>query len=303
MNGLFSRKKDVNKLFEKALKFYQANEFEKAYAIWEETAELGNIVAQFNCGLMCYKGQGVRKDLAKAVAFWEKAAAQGHETAEKMLPELKMKKEFGDAKLLYHSGQYEKALPGFLSLAERGYAEALRYCAFLYKEGRGTEKDAGKALAYYLRAAETGDEDALFACGEHYEAGIVCEKDLDKALSYYAKAAEKDQVPAMIRLGKYYYAQKEYEKSYQYFKSAVGADEEADFMEAKMRFYGLGTQCDKEEAVPFLKWIAEERSNAEAMFILSRYWAEKGDIKLCREWLRLATEEGCEEAVSEYEKI
>jgi len=39
------------------------------------------------------------------------------------------------------------------------------------------------------------------------------------------------------------------------------------------------------------------------MFILSRYWAEKGDIKLCREWLRLATEEGCEEAVSEYEKI
>ena len=42
--GLFSRKKDINKIFEKAAKHYEAKNFEKAYALYEEAAELVNII-------------------------------------------------------------------------------------------------------------------------------------------------------------------------------------------------------------------------------------------------------------------
>lgn len=295
--GLFSRKKDPNQLFEKGMGLYKAKKYEKALEAWIEAGNLGDKAAQFNCGVIYLKGQGVRTDYDKAIMWWEKAAAQGHAGAINNLPELRLQKEVSDAKILYRRKEYEKALPQLVSLAERGSRDVLTFCAYMYKEGLGTQKDDAKALGYYLRAAEFGNEDAMFACGEYYENGGPCEKNMEKALQYYRDAAKADSVPAMMRLGKYYYALRRYDESYPYFKKAVDADNEAEFMEAKMRYYGFGTESDKDGAAAILSRIAMEEPTGEALYIMSEYWAKEKDAKLAEKYFDLSLDKGYTEAL------
>jgi TPR repeat protein len=44
-------------------------------------AERGDVAAQINLGNMYYKGEGVPEDYARAYAWWNLAAAQGHKPA------------------------------------------------------------------------------------------------------------------------------------------------------------------------------------------------------------------------------
>ena len=56
-----------------------AGEFAKAMACYERAANLENSSAQYSFALMCHQppGMSVTKDIAKAVFWYEKAAAQG----------------------------------------------------------------------------------------------------------------------------------------------------------------------------------------------------------------------------------
>ena len=47
-----------------------------------QVAEQGDAAAQYNLGLMYYKGQGVRQDDAQAVQWFHKAAEQGSAAAQ-----------------------------------------------------------------------------------------------------------------------------------------------------------------------------------------------------------------------------
>ena len=51
-----------------------------------KAAELGSIAALYNLGLLYDFGDGVQKDKAKAVQFYEKAAMQGHAESRHNLP-------------------------------------------------------------------------------------------------------------------------------------------------------------------------------------------------------------------------
>ena len=55
------------------------------FATVQRAAEQGDAEAQSNLGFMYVKGQGVPKDEAKAVHWYEKAAEQGHAKAQKNL--------------------------------------------------------------------------------------------------------------------------------------------------------------------------------------------------------------------------
>jgi uncharacterized protein len=55
---------------------------------YQKAAEQGNAFSQYNLGVMYDKGEGVPKDAAKAVEWWQKAAAQGNEAAQESLKHL-----------------------------------------------------------------------------------------------------------------------------------------------------------------------------------------------------------------------
>lgn len=56
---------------------YDAGDFSKAAELWQQAADLGSADAQCNLGTMYMKGQGVPKDMDKAVDLISKAADHG----------------------------------------------------------------------------------------------------------------------------------------------------------------------------------------------------------------------------------
>ena len=92
---------------------------EKAVYWWQKAADAGNSAAQFNLAICYLKGDGVEKDVEKAVYWWQKAADAGDSTAQYRL-------------------------------------------AFCYLKGEGIEKDVEKAVYWWQKAADTGDSDAEY---------------------------------------------------------------------------------------------------------------------------------------------
>jgi len=63
----------------------QKGDYAAALREWTPLAERGDAVAQFNLGLMYYRGQGVRQDDKTALRWFRLAAEQGHAEAQLVL--------------------------------------------------------------------------------------------------------------------------------------------------------------------------------------------------------------------------
>jgi len=103
--------------FDDALAAYRRGEFFVAADAFTKLAEQGDAKAQFNLGLMYYKGEGVRQDKFEAARFFRKAAEQGNAEAQANLG------------ILYYNGdgvQQDKAEAArwLRKAAEQGDAEA-----------------------------------------------------------------------------------------------------------------------------------------------------------------------------------
>lgn len=96
---------------------YLKGDFEAAYTEWLPLAELGDVEAQYNLGVMYDEGAGVERDLACAADWYRRAAEQGFVDAQTNLG------------LMYYQGQgvpqdYHEAARWFRQAAEQGDSEA-----------------------------------------------------------------------------------------------------------------------------------------------------------------------------------
>ena len=71
--------------FEDGLAAYRAGDYQKAIGLWKQSAEQGNVRAQYFLGVMYKTGKGVPKDDFKAVHCYTKAAKQGNRHAQYQL--------------------------------------------------------------------------------------------------------------------------------------------------------------------------------------------------------------------------
>lgn len=72
-----------NALFNLALMYAtKMNNNYKAFPLWQESAQRGNEMAQYNLGLCYHNGWGTTKDDDQALYWWRKSAAQGHTDAQ-----------------------------------------------------------------------------------------------------------------------------------------------------------------------------------------------------------------------------
>ena len=62
--------------FEDGVAAYRAGDHKKAFRLWKPFAERGKAGAQFNLGVMYYKGEGVLEDYVRAYAWLSIAEAQ-----------------------------------------------------------------------------------------------------------------------------------------------------------------------------------------------------------------------------------
>ncbi len=69
-------------VFQSGMRSYMAKDYTKALSFFAQAAEQGHADAQFNCGVMYYRGEGTAPDKAKALYWYEKVAEQGHAQAQ-----------------------------------------------------------------------------------------------------------------------------------------------------------------------------------------------------------------------------
>jgi TPR repeat protein len=99
---------------------YLKGDYQAAYKEWLPLAELGDVEAQYNIGVLFDEGAGVDQDLSAAADWYRRAGEQGFPDAQTNLG------------MMYYHGQgverdLEEAAKWFRLAADHGDAEAKRY--------------------------------------------------------------------------------------------------------------------------------------------------------------------------------
>lgn len=145
-------------------------------------AEAGNEAAQYTLGMRLWLGDGVGRDVNKAIIWLSRAAGQDYAFADSALG------------MIYDDGDgvpqdYARAAYHYHRAAEKGEPLAQYRLGILYTHGRGVPQDYAEAARWYKAAAAQGWADAQNNLGYFYEFGAGVPKDLQAALAWYEKAA------------------------------------------------------------------------------------------------------------------
>ena len=166
-----------------------------AIILLEMAALKHNMIAQCILADVYYLGEGIAKDLVKAVEWCRRAAEQGYAPAQNGLAIL-YSNGYGVAKDLVKDVEWSR------KAAEQGYAIAQNNLGINYEQGEGIAKDRVKAVEWYRRAAEQGYDAAQYNLARSYENGDGIEKDPVKAAQLYRQAAEQSHQKSINELKK-----------------------------------------------------------------------------------------------------
>ncbi|KAK6173927.1 hypothetical protein SNE40_017298 [Patella caerulea] len=204
------------------LQHIESRNMSAAVSCLKESSNLGHSSSQFNLGL-CYEvGDGVEKDLDKAMEYYEKAGESGHaealynlallqEDEDTMIELLEKSAEHGLSQAqkylgVYYSestdpGDIEKSTAFFKSAADQNDSEAQCFLAMCYERGLGVEVNECKAAELYHKAAQSDNDGAMYNLAVFYEHGLGgLPEDKISAMELYEKAAKAGNEHAQFRL-------------------------------------------------------------------------------------------------------
>ncbi|CAG8758736.1 5018_t:CDS:2, partial [Cetraspora pellucida] len=151
------------------------------FNLFLDAAEKGNVIARYFVG-RCYEvGWNIKKNIKKAIEWYEKASKDGCPVADCML-----------GNYYYKDGQYTRAFKLLKSAVEEGNAIAMHTLGLCYQKGRGTYANMAEGFKLFEQVAKMGLTASQYELGQCYEDGKGTKRDLEKALEWYQKAAEKD---------------------------------------------------------------------------------------------------------------
>ncbi|THH27074.1 hypothetical protein EUX98_g7112 [Antrodiella citrinella] len=214
-------------------------DFDRAYPLFVLAAKHGHPDAAYRAGTCCENGWGCRRESAKAVQFFKKAAAALHPGAMYRLGIAELNGELGlsrspkegvkwlkrsaehataefphalhELALLHDRGvdnvlfvDYEYAAELLAQAAELGYAPSAYRLGECYEYGKmGCPQDPALSIHYYNIAAQQNHRDACFALTAWYlvgSPGVLPQSDTE-AFLWAKKAAEAGLVKAMYAVG------------------------------------------------------------------------------------------------------
>jgi uncharacterized protein len=131
--------------FEDGMEAYRAKDYGKARVLWLPLAQSGHTFAMNNVGMMYKKGNGVPRDLKKAVKYFKQSSDQGFSLASYNLA------------AMYQSGKGVKknrktAFKWMSKAAAKRFGKAQIKIGRWYKIGFGVKKNQVKALEWFLIA-------------------------------------------------------------------------------------------------------------------------------------------------------
>lgn len=220
-NGVAAAQQDYQRLKQIIIKTEreeQLQRYKDRLKRLEIAAASNSAEAQFQLGLMYYKGLGVRQNLAEAVSWLKKAADQDHVKAMVELSQYYLQND-ATAKNKRYAIQWLKRAASL----DNSQAQYLLGNAYFY--GKGVKADQGIAANFYESAAESGMIDAQLAIAKMLYEGKYIIKDLDEALRWYREAAGLGNEKAQVILGRMYIeganVDKDYEEAERWLRQAA----------------------------------------------------------------------------------
>ncbi len=206
----------------------------------------GDPAAQTLIGEIYSRGLGVRRDIAKATEWYEKAAEQN-------VPEAL----FQLAMILLDGGPEFRDRDRAFSLMERAADAGHRLARFNFAQmlGQRSPTERQRAASYYEMAAEDGLADAQYALAQFYRFGTGgLAVDLEKARHWLEQAANQNYDTAQIELGTMLVESGggvEQEKAgfAWLMRAAVAGNPAAQNRIAKLYRSGVGVEADRVTAV------------------------------------------------------
>lgn len=161
-------------------------------------AEKGEPDAFLMLGQMCEAGQGTKKDMLKAVEYYEKGAKRDSIAAINKLAGIYLNGAEGVEKNVAKAKET-------LALGVEREKESTNSLINLAMVLESVEKKPADALVLYKKAADKGNVEAMVKVGAMYAEGLGVEKkDPKQAFTFYKSAAEKGSAAAMFGLSTAY---------------------------------------------------------------------------------------------------
>ncbi len=160
-------------------------------------AEAGDAVAQNDLGVRYIRGDGVERDPARGMAYYQLAAEQGLHFAQSNLA-------WGYWDGVGVENDDATAVHWATLAAEQGNEVAMRLVGMSYHFGRGNDRNGAEAARYWSEAANLGDATAALNMGIIVRDGDGVLQDRDLAILWFQRAAELDHEDAegnLISLG------------------------------------------------------------------------------------------------------
>ena len=167
----------------------QPQDFDKAFALFENEAQKGNALAMHDLGRMLADGLGREIDIQAAHAWYGRALAAFQAV------EAQEENHYAEYRIgkLYASGlgceqDYGEAARWFHFAANKEYKYAQYSLAGLFRRGQGVEQDDVRALELYTASAQQDFPYAAYELGKMYRDGIGCEKNAKVSEQWYRQA-------------------------------------------------------------------------------------------------------------------
>ena len=262
------------------------------YAVLKQSAEAGDVNAQYALGLAFQHGaDGIKAYRPSAISWYFKAAAQGHREAQARLGAIFLE----EAAKRQNASDAEKARSWLTKAAAQGHPEAMFHLGLLLNQGHGLAQkskgargwfeaaantghigalnqlgllateagDHAAAVKYFAQGAEKGDADSQFSLGRCLEEGIGVGRDSAQAALMYRNAAEQELPEAQFRLGLMLLQGKGVQRSTRegqrwLQQAATRGNPDAQFEAAEGFRLGRGSPVDFGRAIAFFRMAADQ---------------------------------------------
>ena len=168
--------------FDAAVRAAESGDYETALRTFTELAASGDSRGENGLGVLYLRGQGVDRDVDRAVVLFRSAAEKGLRTAQKNLGELYVEGVGVERDAL-------AAMHWFRLAATQGDAGAQLRLGVVYAQGRGVEQDHALAKEWFHKSAEQGNAEAQANIGHLYRAGYGTDRDYVLAYAWYGVSA------------------------------------------------------------------------------------------------------------------
>jgi TPR repeat protein len=183
---------------EDAVAAYGKGDYPTVLRLIRPLANQGHADAQYNLGLMYYRGEGVPQDYVEAVRWCRLAADQGHAFAQSHLG------------TMYYKGHgvpqnYVEAAKWYRLADDQGDAFGQHNLGVMYHRGEGLPQNYAEAAKWYRLAADQGHADAQFNLGIMFYKGGGVPQNCVEAAKWCRLAADQGDASAQSNLAVLYY--------------------------------------------------------------------------------------------------